>query len=253
MKKFNRKDAKTQSDPLKSFRIALRLCAFAVPSLLLPLLLSSCSSKPKTKVDSIFHHGVVYTLDPAMSVREAFAVKDGKIVEVSSDDSILAKYEASTVTDLQGKAVFPGFIDSHCHFYNYGLGLNKVDLVGTKSFDEVIQRVVDYSKNNPNAKWLIGRGWDQNDWAVKEFPDRKKLDSLFPNTPVILKRVDGHAALVNMMALYQANITSQSKISGGAILLGKMIEYNVAPKSMEEETETKTATSDDRIQPTGIL
>ncbi|HEY6162776.1 MAG TPA: amidohydrolase [Bacteroidia bacterium] len=243
MKKFNRKDAKTQSDPLKSFRIALRLCAFAVPSLLLPLLLPSCSSKPKIKVDSIFHHGVVYTVDSVMSVREAFAVRDGKIVEVSSNDSILTKYEAPVVNDLQGKAVFPGFIDSHCHFYNYGLGLNKVDLIGTRSFDEVIERVVAYAKQNKfppwgdKGGWIIGRGWDQNDWVVKEFPNRRKLDSLFPNTPVILKRVDGHATLANSNALMLAGITPDTKVSGGEIELIIKTLLAVPPRPAEFESK----------------
>ncbi|MFI5164745.1 MAG: amidohydrolase, partial [Bacteroidia bacterium] len=166
-------------------------------------------------VDLIVHNAVVYTVDSAFSTAESFAVKDGKIIAVGKNDSILAKYEGEKL-DAQGKAVFPGLIDAHCHFYNYGKGLNNVDLVDTKSFDEVLKRVVEFSKTN-RGEWIIGRGWDQNDWNVKEFPDRKKLDSLFPNTPVLLRRVDGHAVLVNGEALRRAGIKKWKKVEGGSI------------------------------------
>lgn len=99
-----------------------------------------------------------------------------------------------------------------------------MDLVGTKSFNEVIQRVVEFSRTLPTpsgegsgVRWIVGRGWDQNDWDVKEFPTKDKLDSLFPNTPVFLKRVDGHAVLVNSEAMRRAGITNNTKIDGGSI------------------------------------
>ena len=176
----------------------------------------SCSSpSQKEKVDLIIHNAVVYTIDSAFSSAESFAVKNGKIIAVGANDSILAKYDGEKL-DAQGKAVFPGFIDAHCHFYGYGLGLKKVDLTGTKSFEDVIQRVVEFSKAN-HGEWIQGRGWDQNDWDIKEFPTKDKLDSLFPNTPVFLKRVDGHAALVNSEALRRAGITNETKVNGGSI------------------------------------
>src|SRR3989304_2939691 len=170
--------------------------------LLLVTLLFSCSSPQKEKVDLIVHNAIAYTVDSSFSTFECFAVKDGKIIAVGTNDSILAKYEGEKL-DAQGKTVFPGFIDAHCHFYSYGKALNQVDLVETKSFDEVIQRVVEFSKTN-KGEWIIGRGWDQNDWEVKEFPTKDKLDSLFPNTPVFLKRIDGHAVLVNSEAMRRA-------------------------------------------------
>ena len=182
--------------------------------------LFSCSSKQKEKVDLIVRNAVVYTVGSTFSTAESFAVKGGKIIAVGKNASILAKYEGEKM-DAEGKAVFPGLIDAHCHFYGYGLGLKKVDLTGTKSFDEVIQRVVEFSKTN-HGEWIQGRGWDQNDWGVKEFPDRAKLDSLFPNTPVFLKRVDGHAALVNGEALRRAGITAHTKIDGGLVGIKKM-------------------------------
>jgi hypothetical protein len=179
------------------------------------LIIFGCTSPKKEKVDLIVHNAIVYTVDSSFTTAESFAIKDGKIIAVGKNDSILAKYEGEKL-DAQGKAVFPGLIDAHCHFYSYGLGLKKIDLVGTKSFDEVIQRVIEFSKTN-HPDWIQGRGWDQNNWAVKEFPDRKKLDSLFPNTPVFLTRIDGHAALVNGEALRRAGITGYKEIDGGAV------------------------------------
>lgn len=187
---------------------------------LLLLLLAGCSSAQKdsgkTKVDLILHHGLVYTVDNDFSVQESFAVKEGRIIAIGKNDSILSKYEATETIDAQGKAVYPGFIDAHCHFLHYGLGLQEVDLVGTKSFAEVVQRVAAFGKTHKSG-WIIGRGWDQNDWAVKEYPDRHPLDSLFPDQPVLLERVDGHAALVNKKGLDLAKISITTAVAGGKI------------------------------------
>lgn len=184
----------------------------------------SCSSH-KEQADLIVHNAVVYTVDSAFSNAQSFAVKDGKFIAVGTNEEIANKYEAKEIMDAEGKAVYPGFIDSHCHFYGYGKGLQQVDLVDTKSFDEIIQKVIKYEstlyspvEDHSEAKWVVGRGWDQNDWGgTKEFPDNKILDSLFPNEPVFLQRVDGHAVLVNSEALRRAKITVDTKISGGVI------------------------------------
>ena len=168
------------------------------------------------KADLIVYNAVVYTVDKNFSKVQSFAVKDGKIINVGTDEEILGKYDPDQKLNAEGKAVYPGFIDAHCHFLGYGLSLQRVNLVGTKSFDEVIQKVVEFSKKN-NAEWITGRGWDQNDWDIKEFPDNTKLDSLFPDTPVYLRRIDGHAALVNGETLRRAKIHPGQKIEGGLI------------------------------------
>jgi len=200
------------------------------------LLLISCG-RQKEAADLILHNAIIYSVDSSFTVYEAMAVKDGKILELNTNEKILEGYEAKEKKDAGGKAVFPGFIDAHCHFLSYGLGLQQVDLVGTKSFEEVVQRVADFAeKNKPTKeeldkmprssgpqlkqlqeKWIVGRGWDQNDWREKEYPNRKKLDSLFPNTPVILKRIDGHAALANGEALRRAGIYVWTEVKGGEI------------------------------------
>lgn len=178
---------------------------------------SSCKNS-NSNADLIVHNAVIYTVDSAFSTAQSIAVKDGKILAVGSNDDILSKYESKEKLDAEGKAIYPGFIDAHCHFYSYGMGLQRANLVGTKSFNEVLELVQKYHQENP-SEWVIGRGWDQNDWEVKEYPDKAKLDSLFPTTPVLLKRVDGHAALANSEALKRANVTALTKVEGGKIEL----------------------------------
>ena len=191
------------------------------------LFLSSCSSSEhisSEQVDMIVYNGVVYTVNDNFDKAEAFAVKDGKIVEVGSTEEIRSKYTATEEVDAEGKPVYPGLNDAHSHFYRYGLGLQSADLVGTTSFKEVVQKVVAQREKYPKADWITGRGWDQNDWQVKEFPTKDTLDALFPNTPIILTRIDGHAALVNQKALDLAGITPQTKMTGGLVEVrnGKM-------------------------------
>ncbi len=189
-------------------------------------LLVSCSSK-KQKADLIIHNAVIYTVDSSFSVQQAMAIKDGKIIETGSNEQILNSYSSKETKDIEGKTIFPGFIDAHCHFLSYGAGLQQVDLVGTNSFEEVIQKVKDFAvkrdqATNPKVgaenEWIIGRGWDQNDWDVKEYPNKNILDSLFPNTPLILKRIDGHAALANSAALKLAGIDNKTRIDGGELI-----------------------------------
>ncbi|MCX2679562.1 amidohydrolase [Galbibacter sp. EGI 63066] len=177
-------------------------------------LLFSCQEKEN--MDTIVVNANVYTVDSTMSMATAFAVKDGKFVAVGDSETITDEYHSETVIDAENKPVYPGFIDAHCHFYALGLKEQHVDLVGTKSFDEVISRVINFQKEK-NSDFIIGRGWDQNDWENKEFPNKEKLDSLFPNIPVVLDRIDGHAYLVNQKALTLAGITKETKVDGGEI------------------------------------
>jgi predicted amidohydrolase YtcJ len=165
--------------------------------------------------DAVYFNGIIYTVDSSFTIAEAFAVKNGKIIDAGTDDR-MNEYDAKEKIDLNGKPVYPGFIDPHCHFYGYSTDLVKCDLYGTTSFAEVLDKVKSYSKTN-KFSWILGRGWDQNDWQVQEFPDKTILDSLFPDTPVFLMRVDGHAILVNQKTLDIAGITAKTKISGGEV------------------------------------
>jgi predicted amidohydrolase YtcJ len=190
------------------------------PKLAAPLLalalLSSCSAK-REGVDLLVTNATVYTVDSTFSKAEAFAVKDGKFVAVGPAAELKAKYQATQEMDAGGKFIYPGFYDAHCHFFRYALALPSADLVGTNSWKEVIQKLQENRRKYPQAAWLTGRGWDQNDWPSKQFPTKDTLDQLFPDVPVLLTRVDGHAALVNQKALDLAGVTPRTPISGGII------------------------------------
>lgn len=184
--------------------------------ILLFITFSSC--KFRQKVPLVVHHAKIYTADDQFSVAEAMAILDGKIIAIGTTDEILKEYEGEEELNAAGKTIYPGFIDAHCHFTGYATDMWKCDLVGTTSFSEIITKLETYSKNAP-MEWLYGRGWDQNDWDSKEFPSKEKLDSLFPDRPVFLKRIDGHAALANQKALNLAKITATTTIAGGSIEL----------------------------------
>ncbi|GAB3734606.1 amidohydrolase [Hymenobacter agri] len=187
----------------------------AAPLLALGLL-GSCGAR-REAVDVLVTNATVYTVDSTFSKAEAFAVKDGKFVAVGPAAELKAKYQAAQEVDAGGKFIYPGFYDAHCHFYRYALALPSADLVGTNSWKEVIQQLQENRKKYPQAAWLTGRGWDQNDWPSKQFPTKDTLDLLFPDVPVLITRVDGHAALVNQKALDVAGITARTPISGGVI------------------------------------
>jgi len=177
--------------------------------LILTLVLTSCSEQ----VDLIVYNANVYTVDEKNNKVTSFAVKDGKFIYVG-DDSVTSKYSSSNIINAEGLPVYPGFIDSHAHFYNLGFFNDQVNLKETKSFEEVLKRVIEY--NNSNDKdFIIGRGWDQNDWVDKSFPTNKLLNEEFPDKAIVLRRIDGHAYLVNDFALNLAGIDKSSNIEGG--------------------------------------
>lgn len=186
-----------------------------ISSLFLTLILISCTKK--IEVDTIIIGANVYTVNDEFTKAEAFAIKDGKIIDVGTSVEMQLKYAATYVNDVKGKTIVPGFIDAHCHFYGLGLQQQKVDLEGTKSFEEVIERIVDFQKEK-NVAYITGRGWDQNDWKAKEFPSKEKLDELFPDTPIAVTRIDGHALLANQAAIDLAGITITTPFSGGEII-----------------------------------
>ncbi len=184
--------------------------------LLIALVLSSCEYF-KEKVDLVIVNANIYTVDKSFSKAEAFAVHDGKFVAVGTTDEIRSVYTSNQLVDADGRTITPGLIDAHCHFYGLGLKQQQVELVGTKSFEEVLERVRQFHRENPKD-FIVGDGWDQNDWEVKEFPTKTKLDSLFPNIPVALLRIDGHAYLVNQKALDMAGIDWSTRMDGGEIV-----------------------------------
>ena len=176
--------------------------------LLILITLTSCSEK----VDLIVYNAEIYTVNQDKKAT-AIAVKDGKFIFVG-DDSVMSKYSSSNVINAEGLPIYPGFIDSHAHFYNLGFLSDQVNLTETTSLEDVISRVDKFNNLN-DKKFIIGRGWDQNDWINKSFPTNKLLNESFPDKPVVLRRIDGHAYLVNDYALKLAGIDESSDVEGG--------------------------------------
>lgn len=178
------------------------------------LLLMACGKT--NKVDLIVKGAKIYTIDSLMNTATIMVINQGKIVAVGGDE-LLAKYQSDSILQADGKFIYPGLIDAHSHFYGLGAYMQTVDLTNTKSWDEVLIRCKEFvAKSNP--QFLTGRGWDQNDWAVKNFPTNEALNKLFPDIPVLLKRVDGHAAIANNKALELAQININTKIDGGELI-----------------------------------
>lgn len=183
---------------------------------LLAITLTSCF-KGKS-VDLIIHNAQIHSMNDKGEVFEAIAIKDGKIVELGPERQILNKYTADEEIDAAGKDVYPGFTDAHGHMLSYAKQLLSADLVGSRSFDEVLVRLEKY-QSKYNRKFIVGRGWDQSLWGTTDFPTNEKLNTLFPTTPVCLIRIDGHALLANDALLKLAGINSTTQIEGGIIHL----------------------------------
>jgi hypothetical protein len=212
------------------------------------LYLTSCGGSKK--VDTIVVNGVIYTVDSSFSTAQAMAIKDGLIVATGTDAEILAAYTAPEKIDAKGQAVYPGFIDAHAHFVGYGKSLFQVDLFGTTSWEEAVERVKVFAAAHPELAWIEGRGWDQNKWPGKKYPTNALLNTLFPNTPVVLQRVDGHAAIANQKAFDIASVKPGQTIVGGevetknGVLTGVLIDnakglvYNSIP-AVTKQTYTQ--------------
>ncbi|HYC40050.1 MAG TPA: amidohydrolase [Chitinophagaceae bacterium] len=184
--------------------------------LALVFFITGCSQKKR--VDLLVHNATIYTVDSSFSVAEAMAVDNGKIVAIGKLADLENDYRPKERLDGEGGFIYPGFIDAHSHFASYGTSLRRVNLVGTKSWEEVLQRTRNFA-STPADGWLLGGGWDQNDWAVKEFPTNDELNRSFPDRPVVLTRIDGHAAIANQKALDFAGVRAGQEITGGEIVV----------------------------------
>lgn len=169
--------------------------------------------------DLILTNARIYTADDTRPVVEAVAVGGGRVLFAGHRAGALALRGAATkVVDLGGQTVIPGMVDAHAHVAGLGDALHIVDLTGTASYDDVIARVVERASKTPKGQWVLGRGWDQNDWGDTRFPTHDKLSAAVPDHPVYLVRVDGHAGLANLKAMQAATVTSATQDpSGGHI------------------------------------
>ena len=175
------------------------------------------SCNPNQQVDLIISNAKIYSVDNEFNIYQSMAIDKGKIVAIGTDESILKDFKSKQIIDLDGKAVYPGFIDPHCHFLGYGLQLQNAWLAGAKSWIEVIDRLKEHH-NTHQTHWVQGRGWNQTEWDVKEFPTKELLDLAFPNNPVLLIRIDGHAAIANSFAMELAKINPDTIVAGGEII-----------------------------------
>ena len=203
---------------------------FVITTAFASAFLLSCNYKSK-EADVVFHNAQIINCDgigEEEAKHGAIAIVDGRIVAVGANQAILNTYKSESYIDLQQAYIYAGFIDAHSHFLGYSLNKTKVNLVGTSTFDEVLDRISSFADSNSTStdslSWITGRGWDQNDWQSTTFPTRHKLDSLFPNRPVAVRRIDGHALLANQKALELGGIfdilkTDGPNIEGGEIIL----------------------------------
>lgn len=190
------------------------LIRFILP-FLLTFTIMSCSNKQQ--VDLIISNSTIYTVDSTFSVQQSMAVDKGKIVSLGSNDDIVKRFSAKKYIDLSGKFVYPGFIDPHCHFLSYGLSLRNAWLSGVTTWNDLVDKLVEHQAQYP-TEWVLGRGWNQNEWDIKEFPTNELLDKAFPDKPVLLTRIDGHAAIANTKALEMAKVNPDTIIQGGDLV-----------------------------------
>ena len=169
------------------------------------------------KADLVVHNATIYSVDENFTTYQAMAIRDGKIIELGAEREILNRYRSDKVIDARTRSVFPGFYDAHSHFLGAAKNKGELNLFGLASENELIERTIAFAAKS-DRDWIVGRGWDQNLWEVKDFPTKAALDSIFPDRPVYLSRVDGHAALVNQAALDIAGLTSETVISDGIIV-----------------------------------
>ena len=175
--------------------------------------------KTKREANLILTNAVIYTVDENFSVAESFAVVNGRIIAAGTTEEILRDYTSEKIIDTKGLFVYPGFNDAHAHFNGFAANLIQyAELRGTQSREE-IYAILEKHHRQYNGEWILGRGWDQNDWETQEFPDKSELDELFPDIPVYLIRIDGHAGWCNSKALEMAGITSETKVDGGQVVV----------------------------------
>lgn len=182
----------------------------------------------------------------------AIAFRDDKITKLFSNEEHINMQDGWKVIDGQGATLLPGLIDAHGHVLNYGQSLMTADLVDSRSEKEAVERTIEYAKNNPSQSWFTGRGWNQVQWDKKSFPTKKSLDVAFPDKPVWLSRVDGHAGWANSKAMELAGITRQTKSpEGGSIITDSngeptgvfidnamaLIEKNIAALTIEQQKD----------------
>ncbi len=207
------------------------------------LLISGCSDNLSTEHDDaknasiVLLNGNVITVDDQFSIESAVAIDGNKILAVGTDQDITKYIGSDTkIIELDGKTVLPGLIDVHGHIHSYGRLLQNLDLNGTTSYEQIIGMVEERAKSLEPGEWIIGQGWDQNNWEDKTFPTHHPLSAVSPDNPVILNRTDGHAILSNKKAMDVAGINNDTPDpDGGRIIRCKNDEATGVFVDLAEE------------------
>ncbi|WP_343225388.1 amidohydrolase [Lysobacter enzymogenes] len=185
------------------------------------LLGAICCAAAPAQAATVVTAARVHTLDPAQPRAQGLVYDDdGKILAVGGRADLLRLYPKAKHLDLGAATIVPGLIDAHAHVFELGINQLQADLTGARSKAEAVQRLRDYARTLPAGQWLIGHGWDQNDWADARFPEAADLDAAFPDRPVWLQRVDGHAGWANSAAMRAAgrDLGGDWQPDGGRIL-----------------------------------
>jgi predicted amidohydrolase YtcJ len=176
--------------------------------------------KERPKVETVFFNGAIHTLDAAKPFVEAISTAGGRILETGSSAEILTRLAPGVrKVDLRGRTVIPALTDAHAHFMGYAMNSTKLDLTVTSSLDGILEMVSGKLVSAQPGSWILGRGWDQNDWPDARYPEKAALDRIAPDNPVYLVRICGHAAFVNSAALRLAGITRDTADPPGGRIL----------------------------------
>ena len=166
-------------------------------------MLASASAIAETALHNV--HGYTPSMDGIVEFSVLVFDDDGRVV-ATGDESLLARYPDTTRINGGGRTVLPGLIDAHAHVYGYGLLKNTLDLAGTPSVDDAVARIAAYAARKPHERWILGSGWNQVLWPVREFPTAAQIDRVISDRPVWLQRIDGHAGWANSATLKIAGI-----------------------------------------------
>lgn len=225
------------------------------------------NQQQSSSANTIVYNATIYTVDTKQAKVEAFTFQDQRIVETGSLEALTKKYPKAKQLDMAGATIVPGFIDAHGHLLGLGQSLIIADLMGTNSKAEIIQVLKQKANTLDQGQWLLGRGWDQNDWPEQTLPTAADLDQAFPNRPVWLERVDGHANWANSAAMQvaQQDLSGDWQPDGGEIVrdqeqnaTGVFIDNAVniiqsqVPESSENELKQALQLSMDKAAEVGL-
>jgi predicted amidohydrolase YtcJ len=198
--------------PTRNQKSTLKFCSSVFCLLLIVaavILAGSCSKKPEP-ADLVILNARVYTVNPAQPWAEAVAIKGEKIIFVGSSQKARGYVGRKTrVVEAGGHLLLPGFQDSHVHFVSGSLNLNRVDLAGTRTVEEIQERIRKFVSEHPDVSWVQGRGWMYSAFPG-HMPHKKYLDEVVPDRPAIMRCADGHTSWVNSKALELAGVTRKT-------------------------------------------